>query len=151
MMTPTEFQENLQKSTDNSHLKLLTIASYVIAGLSLLGIGFLFLHYQMMSMFFNNPEMLKNSKGGPPPQEFFVMFKLFYPIMGCAFLVVSIGNFLSAIFISKRKYSTFSLIVAGFNCPHFPLGTALGVFTIMVLIRPTVVNQYSAIKNNDGR
>ena len=53
-------------------------------------------------------------------------------------------NLLSGIFIRKRKHHVFSLIVAGFNCLHFPLGTALGVFTFVVLLRDSVQNMYRA-------
>jgi hypothetical protein len=36
----------------------------------------------------------------------------------------------------------FSIVVAGVNCLQIPFGTALGVFTMMVLLRDTVRQSY---------
>jgi hypothetical protein len=44
--------------------------------------------------------------------------------------------------IKKRKNRTFSFVVAAMNCLQFPFGTALGVFTFIVLARPTVKSSY---------
>jgi len=41
-------------------------------------------------------------------------------------------------FIKARKRRTFCIVVAAINCAFFPLGTALGVLSILVLSRPTV-------------
>jgi len=38
---------------------------------------------------------------------------------------------------SKRRW-VLCLVVAGMNCLNAPLGTVLGVFTFLVLFRPTV-------------
>ena len=44
--------------------------------------------------------------------------------------------------IGSGKTSRFFLVVAAINCLHMPLGTVLGVFTIIVLIRQSVVELY---------
>ena len=49
---------------------------------------------------------------------------------------------LSARFLRGRRHRTFSLIVAGINCLGIPLGTILGVFTLIVLLRPSVRTLY---------
>jgi hypothetical protein len=49
---------------------------------------------------------------------------------------------LSGRFIAKRRRKLFSLIVAGLSCLSFPLGTALGVFTFIVLLRDTIPELY---------
>jgi hypothetical protein len=38
----------------------------------------------------------------------------------------------------------FSLVIAGLNCIQIPFGTALGVFTIIVLLRDSVREAYAA-------
>jgi hypothetical protein len=38
----------------------------------------------------------------------------------------------------------FSLVIAGVNCASFPLGTLLGVFTFIVLLRASVRSLYPA-------
>lgn len=40
--------------------------------------------------------------------------------------------------LSSRKHHTFCIVMAAISCLSFPIGTALGVFTIIVLQRPGV-------------
>ena len=40
--------------------------------------------------------------------------------------------------IAARTAYTFCLVVAAIECAFMPMGTALGVFTIIVLMRPSV-------------
>jgi hypothetical protein len=133
-----------QRAVDRQHLQLLAIFHYVVAALALLGIGFLFVHYTLMSSVFNNPQMWqgKNGHGEGPPREFFALFKWFYVIMGVMLILAALGNLLSAIFIQQRKNRMFSLVVAGLDCLQIPFGTVLGVFTIIVLIRESVMELY---------
>jgi hypothetical protein len=44
--------------------------------------------------------------------------------------------------LRERKNRTFSFVVACVNCIHVPLGTVLGVFTIVVLSRESVKRLY---------
>jgi hypothetical protein len=96
----------------------------------------------MMSTVFSNPKLWANQRQGPPPAEIFAIFKWAYLVFGCWFLSSVILNLLSGLFILRRKYRYFSLVVAAINCLHIPLGTVLGVFTIIVLIRQSVVELY---------
>ncbi|HET7546052.1 MAG TPA: hypothetical protein VFK05_39555 [Polyangiaceae bacterium] len=47
-------------------------------------------------------------------------------------------NLVSARSLRARKHHTLCLLTSGLNCIHLPLGTLLGVFTIVVLCRPAV-------------
>lgn len=133
-----------QGKIDNEHLRILVICHYVGAGLSLLGLGFIAAHYAMMKMFFSNPQMWEHMKGGPPPAEFFALFKWFY-VVGAVFLVTyAVLNLVSAASIKSRRRRVFSIVVAGLNCLHMPLGTALGVFTLIVLLRDSVRERYES-------
>jgi hypothetical protein len=131
-----------QRKVDADHLRLLAVFHLIVAGLSLLGIGFLVLHYTFMHLFLDNPNLWKGQKGGPPPAEFFAIFKWFYVVMGGFLVTASLGNLLSGLFIRKRKHRIFSLIVAGFDCIQIPFGTVLGVFTVIVLLRESVRELY---------
>jgi hypothetical protein len=44
--------------------------------------------------------------------------------------------------IATHRRRVFSLVMAGINCASFPLGTLLGVFTFVVLLRPSVKELY---------
>jgi uncharacterized membrane protein HdeD (DUF308 family) len=131
-----------QRSIDLDQLNLLSIFHFVGGGLALLGILFLIVHGTIMHFMFTSPQMWQGQKGGPPPPEIFIFFIIFYVIFGLWFLACGILNILSGIFLRSRQNRTFSFIVAGINCIHFPLGTLLGVFTIMALSRESVRQLY---------
>jgi hypothetical protein len=131
-----------QAKTDANHLKLLVVFHWVLAGLSLVWIGFFYLHHQMLDMMINSPEMWKDAKSAPPPAEFFAFFQYFYLAAGTLVVVHGLANALSAYCLHRRQARMLSLIVAGFNCIFFPFGTALGVFTFIVLLRESVENSY---------
>jgi hypothetical protein len=134
-----------QRKVDQKHLEILSIFHFVGAGLALIGILFLFAHYEIMHTVFTNPDLWKNQKQQPPfsPEQFFNIFRWFYLIFGSWFLLSGILNVISAFCLRAKKHRTFSLVVAGINCLHIPLGTVLGVFTIIVLVRESVRELYS--------
>jgi ABC-type phosphate transport system permease subunit len=142
---PPSFTGDPQQVIDNEHLKLLSIFHYVVAGLALLGILFLFAHFLIMSAVFTNPEIWKSSKtqSAPPPQFFMAFLGCFYLIMGVIIAAAAVLNFLSAGFLRQRKHRIFSFVVAGLNCLQVPFGTILGVFTFVVLTRNSVRANYS--------
>jgi hypothetical protein len=131
-----------QRKVDADHLKLLSIFHFVGAGLALLGILFVVAHYTIFHAIFSNPKFFENQKQPAPPPELFAMLKWFYLIGAIWFVTSLILNLLSGLFIRARKHRTFSLVVSGINCVHIPLGTILGVFTIIVLIRESVRELY---------
>jgi len=133
-----------QRKIDADHLKLLSIFHFVGAGFALLGVLFLLAHFAIFHAFFANPKMWENQKQGPPPAEVFAILKWFYLIFAIWFGGSGVLNVISALCIRAKKHRTFSLIVAGINCLHLPLGTVLGVFTIIVLLRDSVRELYEA-------
>ncbi len=121
---------------DAEHLRVLMILHYVVAALAFLGLGFMALHY----MLFNS--LMANVKGPAPPPEVLLIFQLGYAVFGVFSLIGGICNLVSASNLRQRRSRTLSLIVAGFNCLQFPFGTALGVFTFIVLTRDSVREAY---------
>ena len=149
MSTPPLIAED-QRRKDDEHIKLLSVFHFIVSGLALLGIGFLFLHHFMMSSFFSHPEMWKGKDGNGPPREFFEIFIWFYWCMGLIFAVACIANILSGVFLRQRKHRMYSLVVAGLDCVQIPFGTALGVFTIMILLRDSVRQSYESQPSAGG-
>jgi len=141
-----------QRLVDRQHLQLLCIFHFVVAGLAVLGMAFLFLHYMMFSTFFMNPQFWQNGQHGhqaPPfnPQDFFKVFIWFYIFMGFCLLLAAVGNVISGLFLRKQKNRVFSIVIAALDCLQVPFGTVLGVFTIVVLLRPSVIELY---ENSDS-
>ena len=135
-----------QRKIDANHLNLLAIFHFVGAGLSLIGIAFLLAHYTFMHAIFTNPEIWKDQKQPMPmpPEQIFAMMKWFYLAGAVWFVSSGVLNLISGLCLRARKGRTFSLVVSGLNCLHLPLGTVLGVFTIVVLIRDSVRELYEA-------
>ncbi|WP_221031518.1 hypothetical protein [Actomonas aquatica] len=129
---------------DRDQLKLLRIFHYVWSGFIGLGILFLIGHWFLLQSLINNPELMQNnaSTSGPPPEEFFALFKWFYLVMGFLFVVAIVANLLSATFLGARRHRLYSMVVAGLNCLAFPFGTVLGIFTFVVLVRDSVQALY---------
>lgn len=133
-------------SPDADHLRVLAICHYLTAGLTLLMSAFIPLHYAIMKMVFTSPEMTNPKPGQPAmpfdPAEFFAIFQWFYLIAAIFMLAAVISTAISGRFIQRRVNRLFSLIVAGFLCMFFPFGTALGVFSFIVLTRESVRRLY---------
>jgi len=131
-----------QRKTDAEHLKLLAVFHFVVAGLALLGIGFLLLHYMVMSSVMSNPRVWEGQKSGPSPQEFFRVMKWFYVVLSALLVFGSAANLLSGLWIRARRNRMFSMVVGGINCIQIPFGTVLGIFTLAVLMRDSVRELY---------
>jgi len=140
---PQEVVTQNQQRRDREHLRLLSIFHFVFAGLALLGIGFVFVHYFFMHTVFSNPEMWKNQgNAAPPPKAFLDAFIWMYLFFGTMLVLAFVLNLLSAIFLLQKRNRIFSMVIGGLDCLQIPFGTALGIFTIMVLSRDSVNELY---------
>jgi len=132
-----------QRKVDADHLKLLAVFHFVGAGLAVLGLLFLAGHFFVMHSIMTNPEVWHTQKN-PPPAILFDVLKWVYAL-GAFWFLLSLGlNLISGLCLLARKGRMFSLVVAGFNCLHLPLGTVLGVFTMLVLLRDSVRETYDS-------
>ena len=131
-----------QQHVDQDQIRLLAIFHFVTAGFALLGILFLFGHFAFVNLIFSNHELWNNQKHGPPPAEIIAIINWLYLFFGVWSVALSILNLLSGIWLQAKKHRTFSMVVAAINCLNVPLGTVLGVFTIVVLARNSVQTLY---------
>jgi hypothetical protein len=121
--------------TDRDHLNVLSICHYVLGGLCFLFGLFPFIYLAIgILMVAAAPQ----GKNGPPPEAigwFFIAFSSFFIALYWAMglMMIHAGNCLR-----RQKSRTFCLVTAGVSCLMQPLGTVLGVFTIIVLMRPSV-------------
>ena len=121
---------------DVEHLRLLSIFHYVVAGMQALFASFPAIHLVVgLSMVFA-PAAMGMKDGEGMAGWFFVAFAAIWMAIGYAVAACTVvaGRSLSA----RRRY-TFCLVVAAVMCVTcMPFGTVLGVFTIVVLLRPQV-------------
>lgn len=120
---------------DYEHLKWLSVGFYVYAGLTALFACFPFIHLfvgiAMVSGSFDD------GKNPPPPffGWFFIGIASVFILLGFA---LAICNFLAGKYLKQQTKYTFCFVIAVINCMFAPLGTILGIFTIIVLLRDSV-------------
>ena len=119
---------------DDEHLRLLSILYYVWGGLAAFGAcavgGYAVLAGGILTA-------ASQSQGGPPAWAGAVAFVL----MGFGFVIAAAYAGLTlwtGYNLARRKRYTLCFVMAALSCFSIPLGTALGVFTIVVLSRPSV-------------
>ena len=144
--------EEIQQIKDTEHLRLLSIFHFVNAAFFLLGLLGLVLHGVMFGLVFSDTFRPAGARPSNLPPHFFKFFIGFYIVAANLMAVHIIFNVLSGLALRKRKRRMLSLIVAGVNCLQMPLGTILGVFTIVVLMRDSVRQTYEqqALEMDNG-
>ena len=120
---------------DLEHLRLLSIFHYVAAGILGFFSCFPFIHIAMGLMFIFAPEMFDGGEAPPP------FFGWMFVIAGSAFVIagwtLTVLLVVSGRSLKRLKRRVFCTVIAGISCLFMPIGTVLGVFTIIVLSRPT--------------
>jgi hypothetical protein len=126
-------------STDREYVDILSIFHYVLAGLMALVGCFPIIHLGFGIAIVSG--ILEDHGQGPPAffGWFFIAVALFLMSLAWTLTVclLMVGRKLS-----RRKSYMFCLVVAGIECVFVPLGTILGVFTIIALMRPGVKRMF---------
>lgn len=123
----------IENPQDASQLKTLSILHYVFAALYLLPLLMAFLYV------FMGAAILNGSIHSQPGDE--VGGWVLIGVAVALFLVAIIGGsltFIAARRLGQRRSRTLCMVVACISCLSVPLGTALGVFSLIVLSRPSV-------------
>ena len=129
----------VEHSDEEQHLRLLAIFHYVVAGLTALFALFPLMYVAMGWFFLHAPPP---KQGEPPPAI------VGYFIIGIGAVLFLLGqSFAGCVFAAGRCIHSqmrywFVFVVACLQCAFFPFGTVLGVFTIIVLSRPTVKQMF---------
>jgi len=126
----------MAERTDNEqHLRLLATFHYIVAGFIALFAFFPLIHVAIGWFLVHAPP----PKHGEPPPAFIGWF--FMVLGGALFLLgesFAVCVAVAGRFISTRCGYWFVFVIACLQCGFFPFGTILGVFTIVVLSKPTV-------------
>ena len=128
---------------DAEHLRSLAIAHYVVGAITGIFACFPLIHMAL------GVAMLAGKMPGPGTQagEIELMGWLFL-VMGGIFVIggwlLAVAMFLTGRWLSARRNHTFCFVVACVECLFMPLGTALGIFSLIVLLRPSVKALFAA-------
>lgn len=124
---------------DEEHLNLLSLFHYIFAAICALFACVPFIHVAIGIIF-----IIAGAEGGKHAPSVvvgvvFVLIGGFIILLGWTF---ALCLFLSGRYLKRRRGYVFSFVIACFSCISFPYGTVLGVFTIIVLMRPSVKELY---------
>lgn len=128
---------------DLEQLRLLSIFHYVLAGLAALFACFPLIHLIIGLVFVFAPD--KMTSNGDVPPAFIGWF--FIILAGClilAGLTLAVIIAVSGRFLSQHRRHLFCTVVAAIECTFMPFGTALGIFTLIVLTRDSVKRLFEA-------
>lgn len=128
-------------SDDLEHLRLLSIFHYILGGLTGLMSLFPVLHLVLFSVILSDPEVQSE-----PAAEVALTFMLVMTgAMILAGLTFAVCLVLAGRYLAARTHYSYCLVMAGISCLLVPLGTVLGIFTILVLLRPTVKERFKPV------
>jgi len=125
---------------DEEHLRLLSILHYIWGGLAACGSCFGAI-YAVIGGGIMAAATQAQGQNGPPA----VVGGIFFLIGGGIILLagtISALTILAARNLARKRSYTFCFVIACISCLSVPLGTALGVFTIIVLQRPSVKQMF---------
>ena len=138
------------KILDNEHLRLLSIAYYISGGLTvayslLLLLQFVFFYTIVNNILPYEDEIITTGTDNLN-HPFFSIFIYFFITFFVLLLSFGILEIVSGFFMKLRKNRTFSFIMGILNLPLIPHGTILGICTLTVLSRDSVINLYKKNK-----
>jgi hypothetical protein len=131
-----------QAIVDNEHLKMLSLAYMVYAGIhaffSMIGLFYMAIGFIISIALAHG--------GGPNHPPFFIGF--FFAGFGLAIfllmILLAVFKFYAGLCLRRRRSRIFCLFVAAISCIAIPYGTVLGVLTFIVLLRPSVAVSFDA-------
>ena len=150
-MNETIAPQTRQSIIDAEHLRLLAVAHYVSGGLTILFSSLFIFHFLIFFVIGSDPNLMPPPKPGhnqAADQVFRMMGAIIgvFILLGWSFgaLTIYVGNS-----IKRRARRPLSLVVACLNLVFLPVGTLLGVASLIVLTRSSVKQLYDAA--NDER
>ncbi|MGA8036792.1 MAG: hypothetical protein WA823_09865 [Candidatus Acidiferrales bacterium] len=136
-----------QAFADEEHLRLLALGYYVSAAItavfSLLGLLYAGMG-AVIGLAVSKGAAAAAETGQPTPQILGWLFGLIGFGLFAFMITMAALKFYTAVCLKQRKSRTFCLVVAAISCLEVPYGTILGVFTFLVLERPSVAGLFVA-------
>jgi len=123
---------------DEEHLQLLSAFHYIVGAIVALCSCFALIYVAIGISSFTHQH-----SNGPP----LFVGGIFLAIGGVLLIIgwtYSACLFATGRFLTQRRAYTFCFVIAIFSCLFTPFGTILGIFTILVLVKPSVKALFSA-------
>jgi hypothetical protein len=123
---------------DKQNLDLLGIFHFVLGGMTCLFSNFFLIYVFMGLMLVREP--FKGKSG--PPDGFGWMFVAIGSVLVLLGWALGVLMLVAGRNLRRHTLRTFCLVIAGLECMITPLGTVLGVFTIITLMKESVVARF---------
>jgi hypothetical protein len=134
---------------DVQQLKLLALFHYIVGGLLALFAFFPGIYLAMGILMVTAPASM--SGGGAPPPRFMGWGFIIFSSLAMLVCWVFAGCIaLAGWYLTRRKHRTFCMVAAALACLWTPFGTVLGIFTLIVLLRPSVIELFEERKRLDA-
>lgn len=128
---------------DDEHLRLLRIGYFISAAANCLWVLFPLIYVGMGAMLYSGGFDGPRTSDGPP-RSIGLFFMAIGGALSLAMAAITTLKVLAARAIGERRSRTLILVTAGICCLGVPWGTTLGVFTFLVMSRPTVTSRFSS-------
>src|SRR5688572_24529722 len=130
-------------NSDLEHLRLLSIFHYVVGGFAAMFALFPVFHLAI------GIGMVAGRFPDPTEQRDMQLFGWLFVAMAAMWMLAAatyaVCLVLAGRFLARQAHYTFCFIMAALSCAFMPFGTVLGVFTIVVLVRPGVRQRFEAV------
>ena len=127
---------------DEQQLDLLKIFYFVFAALQAFGGCVPIIHLSIGIAMISGK--LNGHGADNPPEAFGWFFVVLALVLMTVFWTLAAMTFTAGRRLGERRSYTFCFVIAALLCVFMPLGTILGVFTILVLQRPSVKARFGA-------
>lgn len=117
----------------NDKTRLIGIFYIVFGAMGILGLPVIYLQQRVMNMVFANLGEI-GAEAQPIMDLFHDLMEILMPALMVLIIAHIVFNVLVGICFIKHKFYYTCLITSIFTCLVFPLGTILGVFSLMALI-----------------
>jgi hypothetical protein len=141
---------NRESLVDEEHLRLVSLGFLISAGFAALfacfGLFYILIGVAM-SIGLSHIPASAGGPNGPPP----AFIGWIFGGMGLVFFLLAGGmaflRFWAAKCVKRRTSRTYCMVIAGISCLEFPYGTAIGVLSLIVLGRDSVVKLFGGGRN----
>jgi hypothetical protein len=117
----------------NDKTRLIGIFYIVFGAMGILGLPVIYLQQRVMNMVFANMGEI-GAEAQPIMDLFHDLMEILMPALMVLIIAHIVFNVLVGICFIKHKFYYTCLITSIFTCLVFPIGTILGVFSLMTLI-----------------
>jgi hypothetical protein len=122
----------------SDQLRLLSIFHYIFGGLMGLLSCIPIIHIVLGIVFLMFPDKMVSESGEVMPPFFGWIFIVVGSLVMAAGWTFSVSAIFAGRFLVRRRKHLFCIAVAAISCVFFPLGTVLGVFTLVIITKPEV-------------